>query len=49
MQMTITQSCSMKAKIEVDFNKRKEIIRQQVLTVAKTKNAEVVIDESLLR
>ena len=37
-----------KAKIEVDFNKRKEIIRQQVLTVAKTKNAEVVIDDSLL-
>jgi glycyl-tRNA synthetase beta chain len=37
-----------KAKIEVDFNKRKEIIRQQVLTVAKTKNAEVVIDELLL-
>ena len=36
------------AKIEVDFNKRKEIIRQQVLTVAKTKNAEVVIDDSLL-
>ena len=37
-----------KAKIEVDFNKRKEIIRRQVLTVAKTKNAEVVIDDSLL-
>jgi len=37
-----------KAKIEVDFNKRKEIIRQQVLEVAKTKNAEVVIDVSLL-
>ena len=37
-----------KAKIEVDFNKRKEIIRQQVLEVAKTKNAEVVIDDSLL-
>ena len=36
------------AKIEVDFNKRKEIIRQQVLTVAKTNNAEVVIDDSLL-
>lgn len=36
------------AKIEVDFNKRKEIIRQQVLSVAKTKNAEVVIDDSLL-
>ena len=36
------------AKIEVDFNKRKEIIRQQVLSVAKTNNAEVVIDDSLL-
>ena len=36
------------AKIEVDFNKRKEIIRQQVLSVAKTNNAKVVIDDSLL-
>ena len=37
-----------KAQIEVDFNKRKELIRSQVLLVAKDKNAEVVIDESLL-
>lgn len=36
------------AKILVDFGKRKELIRSQILTVAKTINAEVVIDESLL-
>ena len=36
------------AKIIVDFDKRKELIRQQVLFVAKENNAEVVIDESLL-
>ena len=35
-------------QIEVDFNKRKELIRQQVLLVAKDNNAEVIIDESLL-
>ena len=37
-----------KAQILVDFNKRKELIRDQILSVAKTNNAEVVIDESLL-
>ena len=37
-----------KAHILVDFNKRKELIRDQILSVAKTNNAEVVIDESLL-
>ena len=36
------------AHIEVDFNKRKELIRKQVLSVAKDINAEVIIDESLL-
>ena len=36
------------AKILVDFGKRKELIRSQILAVAKTNNAEVVIDESLL-
>ena len=36
------------AKIMVDFGKRKELIRSQILAVAKTNNAEVVIDESLL-
>ena len=36
------------AQIIVDFKKRKEVIRQQVLSVAKENNAEVVIDESLL-
>ncbi len=35
-------------KILVDFGKRKELIRSQILAVAKTNNAEVVIDESLL-
>ena len=35
------------AHIEVDFNKRKELIRKQVLSVAKDINAEVIIDESL--
>ena len=37
-----------KAQILVDFSKRKELIRSQILSVAKTKNAEVIIDESLL-
>ena len=37
-----------KAQILVDFIKRKELIRKQILSVAKTNNAEVVIDESLL-
>jgi len=37
-----------KAQIEVDFNKRKEIIREQVTSVAKSSKAQVVIDESLL-
>ena len=37
-----------KAQIEVDFNKRKEIIREQVKSVAKNSKAGVVIDESLL-
>jgi len=36
------------AQIIVDFKKRKEIIREQVLSVAKENSAEVVIDESLL-
>ena len=36
------------AKILVDFGKRKELICSQILAVAKTNNAEVVIDESLL-
>ena len=39
---------SQKAQILVDFNKRKELIRDQILSVGKTNNAEVVIDESLL-
>ena len=39
---------SKSAQIIVDFKKRKEIIREQVLLVAKQNNAEVVIDESLL-
>ena len=37
-----------KVQIEVDFNKRKEIIREQVTSVAKSSKAQVVIDESLL-
>ena len=37
-----------KAQILVDFSKRKELIRKQILSVAKSNNAEVVIDESLL-
>ncbi|BBB22852.1 glycyl-tRNA synthetase beta subunit [Abyssogena phaseoliformis symbiont OG214] len=37
-----------KAQIEVNFNARKEIIRKQVMQVAKNNNAIVVIDESLL-
>jgi len=37
-----------KAQIEVDFNKRKEIIREQVTSVAKSSEAQVVIDELLL-
>ena len=36
------------AQILVDFSKRKELICSQILSVAKTKNAEVIIDESLL-
>ena len=39
---------SKSAQIIVDFKKRKEIIREQVLCVAKENNAEVVIDDSLL-
>ena len=39
---------SNEAQILVDFDKRKELIRSQILSVAKTNNAEVVIDESLL-
>jgi glycyl-tRNA synthetase beta chain len=39
---------SKEAQILVDFSKRKELIRSQILSVAKTNNAEVVIDESLL-
>ena len=39
---------SKSAQIIVDFKKRKEIIREQILLVAKQNNAEVVIDESLL-
>ncbi|ABL02452.1 glycyl-tRNA synthetase beta chain [Candidatus Ruthia magnifica str. Cm (Calyptogena magnifica)] len=37
-----------RAQIEVDFNTRKEIIRKQVIQVAKNNNAIAVIDESLL-
>ncbi len=37
-----------KAQIEVDFNTRKEMIRKQVIQVAKNNNATAVIDESLL-
>ena len=37
-----------KAKIEVDFDLRKELIRQQVIAIASDKNAEAVIDDSLL-
>ncbi|MDB9865316.1 glycine--tRNA ligase subunit beta [Candidatus Thioglobus sp.] len=39
---------SKSAQIIVDFKKRKEIIREQILLVAKQNNAAVVIDESLL-
>ena len=42
------QTMKDKAQILVDFSKRKELIRSQILSVAKTKNAEVIIDESLL-
>ncbi|MDA7441594.1 glycine--tRNA ligase subunit beta [Candidatus Pseudothioglobus singularis] len=42
------QIMSDKAQILVDFAKRKELIRDQVLSVAQKNNAEVVIDESLL-
>lgn len=42
------QVMSDKAQILVDFAKRKELIRDQVLYVAQKNNAEVVIDESLL-
>lgn len=37
-----------KAQIEVDFNTRKEMIRRQVIQMAKNNNATAVIDESLL-
>lgn len=37
-----------KAQIEVDFNTRKNMIRRQVIQVAKNNNATAVIDESLL-
>ena len=37
-----------KAKIEVNFDLRKELIRQQVIAIASDKNAKAVIDESLL-
>ena len=37
-----------KAQIVVDFDKRKELMRLQILSVAKENNAEVIIDESLL-
>ncbi len=37
-----------KAQIEVDFNTRKEMIRKQVIQVAKNNNATAVIDEALL-
>ena len=37
-----------KAQIEVDFNLRKEMVREQVNAVAKSNNATAVIDESLL-
>ena len=36
------------AQIIVDLKKRKEIVRQQVLSVAKENSAKVIIDESLL-
>ena len=36
------------SKIEVDFNLRKEIVRQQVIQVANDNNAVAVIDEALL-
>ena len=42
------QFMSDKAQILVGFAKRKELIRDQVLSVAQKNNAEVVIDESLL-
>ena len=42
------QVMSDKAQILVDFAKRKELIRDQVLSVAQKNNAEVVIDELLL-
>ena len=42
------QTMSDKAQILVDFDKRKELIREQILSVANSNNAEVVIDESLL-
>ncbi len=37
-----------KAQIEVEFIIRKELIRQQVIAIAKDNNAKVMIDESLL-
>ena len=42
------QTMKDKAQILVDFSKRKELIRSQILSVARTNNAEVIIDESLL-
>ena len=42
------QIMSDNAEILVDFSKRKELIRDQVLSVAQKNDAEVVIDESLL-
>ena len=42
------QTMSDKAQILVDFDKRKELIREQILSVSSSNNAEVVIDESLL-
>ncbi len=36
------------AQITVDFKKRKELVRDQVISVAKENNANVVIEESLL-
>jgi len=36
------------AQIEVDFNERKEMVREQVMQVASDNNAKAIIDESLL-
>ena len=48
MQRIMSKMMSDEAQILVDFAKRKELIRDQVLSVAQKNNAEVVIDESLL-